>query len=199
MARMAQELWLACLSLNGAIRLGNEEGTEWEERIKPLTDEIDQVSDASQQHPFVETIIRTIPEEAITRGVMTEDGLKERFQKVKNVCRRVAMVDSTCTSLFKYFVSYLQSAFVFDSVTAKCESDNIDLDKLDAFSILAHADYFMERGDVETAIRFMNQLEGAPRLVASDWLKEAILLLETQQAAETLTAFAAASGLSSVV
>ncbi|XP_041368308.1 MICOS complex subunit Mic60-like isoform X2 [Gigantopelta aegis] len=197
MARMAQELWLACLALNGAIRLGNEEGKEWEDKIKPLTDEIDHVSDASRQHPFVETIIRTIPEAAIVRGVMTEDGLKERFQKVKDICRRVAMIDATCTSLFKYFVSYIQSIFVLDSVTAKSESDEIDLDKLDTYSILAQASYFMERGDVETAVKFMNQLTGAPCLVAADWIKEAILLLETRQAASTLTAFAAASGLSS--
>lgn len=45
------------------------------------------------------------------------------------------------------------------------------------------------------AMKYMNLLQGAPRKIASDWLKEARLLLETQQAANTLMAHAAASGL----
>lgn len=46
------------------------------------------------------------------------------------------------------------------------------------------------------ALKYMNLLKGASRYVASDWLKEARLLLETQQATNTLMAHAAASGLS---
>lgn len=45
------------------------------------------------------------------------------------------------------------------------------------------------------ALKYMNLLRGAPRKIASDWLKETRLLLETQQAANTLMAHAAASGL----
>lgn len=41
----------------------------------------------------------------------------------------------------------------------------------------------------------MNLLQGASRKVAEDWIKEARLLLETQQAANTLMAHAASSGL----
>jgi MICOS complex subunit MIC60 len=39
----------------------------------------------------------------------------------------------------------------------------------------------------------MNLLKGAPRKVANEWLKEARLLLETQQAANTLMAHVDAS------
>lgn len=45
------------------------------------------------------------------------------------------------------------------------------------------------------ALKYMNLLDGAPRKVSSEWLKETRLLLETQQAANTLMAHAAASGL----
>lgn len=55
--------------------------------------------------------------------------------------------------------------------------------------------YFIDRGDLIMALRYMNLLQGAPRKIASDWLKETRLLLETQQAANTLMAHAAASGL----
>ncbi|XP_067656913.1 MICOS complex subunit MIC60-1-like [Haliotis asinina] len=194
-ARNAQELWLACIALNGAVRLGREEGVEWEDKIKPLANEIATISDASGQHPFVETVIRTIPEEALIRGVWTEESLKERFPKVKWMCKRVAMIDETGGTLFKYFLSYIQSFFIFDSVYAKSLDDEIDLDKFDTFAILAHAEYWLEKGDIEQAIRFLNQLQGAPKRVASDWIKEAKLMSETRQAAYALMAFASASGL----
>lgn len=53
----------------------------------------------------------------------------------------------------------------------------------------------MDRGDFLQALKYLNLLEGASREVASDWMKETRLMLETQQAANTLMAHAAASGL----
>lgn len=44
-------------------------------------------------------------------------------------------------------------------------------------------------------LRYMNLLKGAPRCVARDWMNEARILLETQQAVDTLIAYAGASGL----
>jgi mitofilin len=44
-------------------------------------------------------------------------------------------------------------------------------------------------------LRYMNLLKGAARRVAQDWINETQILLETQQAANTLMAHAAASGL----
>lgn len=166
--------------------------------MKPLRKEVEAVSDAGGKHPFVETLILSIPEDALDRGVWTEDSLRERFPHVSTVCRRVAMIDERGNSLLMYFLSYVQSFFVFDPVYAKSEQDSVDLDKLDTFTILGHADYWLEKGDLEQAVRFMNQLTGAPRQVASDWVKEAKLLLETRQAAYALTAFASASGLGTI-
>ncbi|XP_076468715.1 MICOS complex subunit MIC60-1-like [Babylonia areolata] len=197
-ARVAQDLWLSCIALNGAIRHGNEEGEEWEQKRKPLRKEVEAVSDAGGKHPFVETLIQAIPEEALDQGVWSEDSLRERFPHVSTVCRRVAMLDDTGGTLFKYFISYAQSFFVFDSVYAKTEHDVVDLDKLDTFSILGHAEYWLEKGDLEQAVRFMNQLTGQPRRVAGDWVKEAKLLLETRQAAYAVTSFASASGLGTI-
>lgn len=44
-------------------------------------------------------------------------------------------------------------------------------------------------------LRYMNLLKGAPRSIASDWMNEARILLETQQAIDTLLAYAGATGL----
>jgi mitofilin len=53
----------------------------------------------------------------------------------------------------------------------------------------------MDRGDFSMTLRYMNLLKGAARSVAQDWINETRILLETQQAANTLMAHAAASGL----
>jgi len=197
-ARQAQDLWLASLALNGVIKRGREEKTVWEEKLKPLGKEIIAIGDAANNHPFVNIVLSTIPEHAVERGVWTEDDLKERFWNVRRVCKRVAMIDETGGSLFKYFVSYLQSFFMFPSVQAKSLNDEVDIGSMDNFNILANASYWLEKGEFETAVRYMNQLQGESRRVASDWLKEAKLLLETRQAAFALTAFASASGLGTV-
>lgn len=44
------------------------------------------------------------------------------------------------------------------------------------------------------ALRYMNLLKGAPRQVACEWMNETRIFLETQQAADTLMAYAAATG-----
>lgn len=194
-AREAQELWLACVALNGVIRVGNEGAATWEEQLKPLEKEVDTVFFAAKNNPFVCLVLESIPEKAVKRGVYTEENLKERFNKVSRVARRVALIDETGGSLGKYFLSYLQSLFVFSTVYAKDNADSVDLNKLDTFQIVSHAKYWLERNDIEQALRFMNQLTGESRRVAADWIEEARLLLETRQATYTLMAFASSTGL----
>ncbi|XP_074033701.1 MICOS complex subunit Mic60-like [Leptinotarsa decemlineata] len=55
--------------------------------------------------------------------------------------------------------------------------------------------YWLDRGDFAQTLRYMNLLKGAPRCVAKQWMDETRILLETQQAANTLMAHAASSGL----
>jgi len=44
-------------------------------------------------------------------------------------------------------------------------------------------------------LKYMNLLKGAPRSIASDWMNETRILLETQQAIDVLLAYAGATGL----
>lgn len=198
LSRKSQQLWLACVALNGALLHGIEDIEVWELKIKPLANEIAAVSDAAGNHPYVNAILKTMPEISYKRGVWTHESLTERFNKVRSVCKRVAMIDETGGSLFKYCLSYIQSFFIFETVYAKTEQDSLDLDSLNNYSILAHAKYWIDKGELEMAVRFMNQLQGKARSVAEDWLKESKLHLETQQATQALMAFASASGLGTI-
>jgi len=49
----------------------------------------------------------------------------------------------------------------------------------------------VDRSDFLQALKYMNLLQGASRKIAGEWIKEARLMLETQQAANTLMAHAA--------
>lgn len=53
--------------------------------------------------------------------------------------------------------------------------------------------YCLDKDDLIQSVRYMNLLRGEPRHVASSWLQEARLTLETRQAADALLAHAAAT------
>lgn len=52
----------------------------------------------------------------------------------------------------------------------------------------------MDRGNLVQTLKYMNLLQGAPRKVASEWVNEARLLLETQQAVNVLLSHASGNG-----
>ncbi len=195
--RKAQELWLACQALVSAVVQGQttEDGSPIP---KPLANELTAIREAGDNHPFVNSVIDTIPEEASWGGVSTPDEMLERFRHVRKICRRVAMVDETGGTLFQYLLSFIQSALVGSRSRAFGDDEDIDLSQLNTFVLLDNASHAIDRGDLEQAIKYMNQLKGQPRRVAADWLKDARLLLETKQAAEALLSHSAANGLGSL-
>lgn len=143
-------------------------------------------------------VLQNLPKTAENRGVFPEDALRERFLNVERVTRKVVLAPEAGARLPIYLLSYLQSVFILrpDDPVSKDELENktIDFSKIDTYDILNKARYFVDRGDLMQAVKYMNLLQGAPRKVASDRLKEKRLLLETQQAANILMAHAAASG-----
>ncbi|XP_013792945.1 MICOS complex subunit MIC60-like, partial [Limulus polyphemus] len=192
-ARNAQKLWLACQALKQSIK--SDQGGH--DQPKPLSSEIMAIMEAAEEDkPYVSAVLAGIPQEAVQRGVFTEESLKERFHKVSKVCRRVALVDENGGSLYQYLVSFLQSVLVIESakipvgeLTGKTE---VDPSQWHTFDILTRIRHCLEKEDLEQALRYANQLKGEPRNLARDWIKELRLLLETRQAADALIVHAAA-------
>ncbi|XP_071792906.1 MICOS complex subunit Mic60-like isoform X2 [Asterias amurensis] len=188
--KKAQELWLASETLKRTIESGNGTPT-------PLANEVVAVLDASEGNSFVGDIVKSIPETALTKGIHSQETLRQRWDHVKRVCRRVSMVEESGSGLFTYVVSFFQSLLVLSEklVPPPHPDQEVEPDSLDTFKILDYATYHMEQGDLEQAVRYVNQLKGMPRKVVADWLEQARLLLETSQAATVLSAHASASGL----
>lgn len=55
--------------------------------------------------------------------------------------------------------------------------------------------YWIDRGDFEQSLKYMNLLRGAARVIANEWIKETRIFLETQQAANLLLTHAVYSNL----
>ncbi|XP_064081283.1 MICOS complex subunit MIC60-like isoform X7 [Macrobrachium nipponense] len=197
-AYAARELWLACESLRSALRLGAEQAKSWEEQLKPLSDHVKAIKTAGgEANPYITAVLNAIPEEAVERGVYTEEAIKERFIKVERICKRVSMVGDNGGSLLRYLLSYMQSFLILNAFEylpgAEVRDEEIAVDSLSTYEILARARYCLDKDDLPMSIRYMNLLRGEPRNVAAGWLKEARLTLEARQAADALLAHAAAT------
>ncbi|XP_049823305.1 MICOS complex subunit Mic60 isoform X2 [Aethina tumida] len=198
--KRAQVLWSACQALIRSLKAGCP-GQNWRDQLRPLNPEISAVQKAAAENDeLVNTVVAAIPKEALERGVYPEEALKERFLKVEQVARKVALVPEGGASLPVHILSYIQSLLLVKAASpipqAELEDKSeIDFTKLDTNDVLQRARYWMDRGDIEQTLKYMNLLKGAPRSVARQWMNEARILLETQQAANTLMAYAASSGL----
>ena len=137
--------------------------------------------------------------------IWTEPDLKDRFYKLKEICDRVALIDDRGGSLFKYMISYIQSFFIIHhkvkpiyAATATDEEKleahenflkQIEVSKLNTFSILDYAEYFIENGDLVSALKLMQQLNGEPLRVSKDWINDALTLVEVKQAFKILNSY----------
>lgn len=203
--KQAQELWHACNILNQTFLAGDAAASASATmpfgNPKPLANAARAVNEAAHDHPFVRNVIQSIPPEALTRGTASEEELRDRFDRVRRIARRLAMVgdDVANASLFRYFLSYLQAILTVEpSWVNVAQTKQIQEGELTTLKILALSRKSLENGDIESATRLVNQLKGLPRLVAGDWLREARQYLETRQAISVLLAHAQAAGLGTV-
>ncbi|KAF7641081.1 hypothetical protein LDENG_00295140 [Lucifuga dentata] len=188
-ARKAHQLWLSVEALSYTLKTADADAP-----TKPLEGAAQAVRDSCSENEFALALASALPEESLQRGVYNEASLRSRFNSLRSLVRRVALIDETHNSLYQYFLSYLQAALLFE---AKQEAPPTQLssEDLDPFKILSYASFCLEHGDLELAAKLVNQLRGEARRVVQDWLTEARLTLETRQVVGLLSAYANAVGL----
>ncbi|KAM9471067.1 MICOS complex subunit MIC60 isoform 1-T1 [Clarias gariepinus] len=188
-ARKAHQLWLSVEALNYAMKTAVADSP-----CEPLEGAVLAIKQSCADDEFAQALTSALPEESVKRGVYSEASLRARFHEIRRLVRRVALIDETRNSLYQYFLSYLQSVLLFEKEQEVPPSKLLP-ENLDPFKLLAYATYSVERGDLELAAKFVNQLRGEARRVAQDWLREARLTLETKQVVSLLSAYANAVGL----
>lgn len=184
--RRVQELWIASQALYSGLKEALAHG-----RTRTLMPEMLSVLQLGGQNKAIEEIVDSFPESAATIGVIPEKELLSRFKHVKKACKKVAMVGEEGGAIPTYALSYLKSLFMFSAWYRSNFENEVDLNRLDPYEILAKAEHYALEGDLEQTAKFMSQLKGAPRKLCSDWLRETRLFLETKQTANLLMAYAA--------
>jgi len=184
----SQALWLACNSLNTTINRGEVTAQTWEQKLKPLVKEVEQVKTVADGDEFVDIVLATISPVALERGVYTEDSLKERFIKVEKIARRVAGVGEEGGTLLSYGFSYLQSLLMVNLEVRNPPGSmmEVDMSKMSTMDLVTMAKLSLEQGDLVRAVKVMTQVKGEAGMVASDWVSEARLTLETMQAVQLM-------------
>lgn len=132
---------------------------ETSDEVAHIKENIDTIKVSAPENEFVQKLVKSLPEQALEKGVWTEPDLKERFSRVKKVCNKVALIDERGGSLIKYFLSYVQSFFIVNTTIDHDKLDSVDgtprLDELDlsTFNILNLAEHYVENGQIDLAVR----------------------------------------------
>jgi mitofilin len=143
------------------------------EQPKPFLREMAALKEICADDELVRAAIASINPAAYQRGVSTHTMLVERFRKLADEVRRVALLPEDA-GVATHAGNWILSKFMFKK-SGLAEGNDVE-------SILAKTETYLEEGDVDSAAREMNQLSGWARTLAKDWLREARLLLEVQQA-----------------
>ncbi|XP_026323159.1 MICOS complex subunit Mic60-like [Hyposmocoma kahamanoa] len=192
-SRRSQSVWAAAEGLLAATRRPGLQTN--------IDNELRALEKAGQGDKMVQAVLMGIPKATREEGIATEVALKDRFDVLEKTAMKVALIGRDGASLPMYFLSWVQSKLLFQKLAEipRDELDNLpqDFSKLDTFDIMQRARYYMDRGNLSAALRYVNLLQGAPRAAALCWVEDARRHLEIRQAAETVMAHASLASINS--
>lgn len=120
-ANNAKDLWLAIQNINEI--LTNRRENEYindNEIVKQIQQNIEIIKNSCGENNFIKQVLESmIIDKSLIKGFSSEPELKDRFNKLKTICSRVALIDDRGGSLFKYFISYVQSFFIMSNKIGK--------------------------------------------------------------------------------
>lgn len=96
-----------------------------------------------ENHVVIKELLDTIPERVLTRGVYTEDTLKDRFLNVEDKAFHMALVPDTNVKLFDLVTSFVFTMFTFKSsipiTEEELNNEPINVNELNNIDILQRA------------------------------------------------------------
>ena len=145
---------------------------------------IDTLCEHLHEQPELVSLLRQIPSVVLVHGLVSKPWILERFRRIERSCWRLAYVDNE-EKLFSYVKSYFRSLIAFSGISALNIPDLEQLEHSNA-TLLRYAHTCIEKGDLHTAARLMNNLNGVARSEASHWVRDAVSYLETEQVVRVL-------------
>ncbi|KAI3421008.1 hypothetical protein GPALN_014635 [Globodera pallida] len=198
--RKAKIYWTICQSLMDALVNGDSTkaaaGKGSKTLYKTSLKEAALIKKLTENDSFAQHICNHFPPAAIDQGVPTEQGLKQRFDRVYKLARWTAQIGEEGGGLLKYIASWLQSLVTFELPTPPLfAEDRINVERYEPYELLSQIRHFVEQRDLANAVRLANLMRGEPARVLRDWLNDAKYHLEVRFLIELLFAHSQAAGI----
>ncbi|KAE9036000.1 hypothetical protein PR002_g7287 [Phytophthora rubi] len=152
------------------------------EAAAPLRSEIRALREAARNDPFIEAVVKSLPQDVIEQGAPSVGQLQVRFKVVKSVGHRAALVPENSGIIGQAFGTALSLLMIPPG--GPVEGPDTD-------AVLSRAEFALKAGDIEKAILEMKGLSGIPAQVSQDWIAAAESRLAVEQTAKLVKAHVA--------
>ncbi|KAG9507905.1 MICOS complex subunit mic60 [Fusarium musae] len=144
---------------------------------RPFIRELVALREIASDDPVVNAAIASVNPSAYQRGISTTSQLIDRFRRVANEVRKASLLPDEAG------VASHASSWVLSHVMFKKQglADGNDVE-----SILTRTQTYLEEGDLDSAAREINGLDGWAKTLSKDWLGEVRKVLEVQQALDVI-------------
>ena len=144
----------------------------------PFLNELVALKEVSADDEVVSAAIASIPPVAYQRGIPSPASLIDRFRRVASEVRKASLLPEDAG-----VASHAASAVLSRLMFAKKAERGLPAGE-DVEATLARTEVLLEEGDLESAAREMNGLQGWAGVLSRDWIGECRRVLEVRQAVD---------------
>ncbi|KAI9930969.1 hypothetical protein ASPWEDRAFT_34515 [Aspergillus wentii DTO 134E9] len=144
---------------------------------RPFVRELVAVKELAADDQVVEAAIASINPTAYQRGIPSNPQIIERFRRVADEVRKASLLPEDAG------IASHAASFVLSKVMLKKDgADGGD----DVESVLTRTENLLKQGNLDSAAREMNSLQGWAKILSKDWLGDVRRVLEVKQALEVI-------------
>ncbi|PHH86927.1 hypothetical protein CDD83_9566 [Cordyceps sp. RAO-2017] len=144
---------------------------------RPFVRELVALKEIATNDPVVDAAIASVNPSAYQRGLSTSPQLIDRFRRVASEVRKASLLPEDA-GVASHASSWVLSHVMFKK-QGLADGDDVE-------SILTRTQTYLEEGDLDSAAREMNGLQGWAKTLSRDWLSEVRKVLEVQQALDVI-------------
>ncbi|KIW12429.1 hypothetical protein PV08_09706 [Exophiala spinifera] len=160
-----------------AVRSALAQSAASEARPKAFVREMAALKLAAEGDPVVDAAIASINPAAYQKGIPSQPQLIDRFRRVANEVRKASLLPEDA-GVASHAASFVLSKVMFKKHGQPTGSD--------VESILTRTETLLEEGDLDSAAREMNSLQGWAKVLSKDWLGDVRKVLEVKQALDVI-------------
>ncbi|KAK2594808.1 MICOS complex subunit mic60 [Conoideocrella luteorostrata] len=144
---------------------------------KPFIRELVALKEIASDDAAVDAAIASLNPSAYQRGVSSPSQLIDRFRRVATEVRKASLLPDDA-GVASHASSWILSHVMFKK-EGLAEGNDVE-------SILTRTQTYLEEGDLDSAAREMNGLQGWAKTLSKDWIGEVRKVLEVQQALDVI-------------